>query len=492
MREYRTMDYIQNVLVDPSYLHPVVARTTEAWRARAAVRMQAVRDGRTTNSNRIQALEHTIIERIIELGAFHERTRRRMHAGGAVNTALFSREAEACTRQVVEAVEALSNILERHCQELYTVRVRREELKTESHNAQVLTQTLAAQFEGARGIARVMGRDVEALTIVVQHAQRHADALAAQIAEIRVANSEAQTALELEYGTTHNLSEECMQLQHKLEQTRAQLAEAQDQLRHGQEVAAQVQAAQAQVRAVHAPLQPKASVHVGYCRAVLENVHVKAGAEYLIGTENGPSPLRWMLNVDLGLNNRIRGNGLFAGVSGSTRGVTGSYEMSQLNGKLFHGIKVEGQLPPRLMVYPSLGDVAGIGLLIPMRRDLSFTNALRQGQIALTNRVFDDRKSGLQVQQTLTVKHAPQPTVLEQLPARVRAVDKGYAVEDRKPDVVMVETDQLVQPPTMKVRPTSPNAGTGSTGLSLVLGLAASLLVLGTLFKKFKRNKRTP
>jgi hypothetical protein len=362
----------------------------------------------------------------------------------------------------------------------------REDLKIESHDAQVLAQTLAAQFEGARGIARVKGRDVEALTLVVQHAEREIDTLIRENAELRI-------SLELEEDTTRNLAEDWDEIRQKFDQSQAQLAAVQSQLQQGQAVAPQVQAAQAQVREMHAPLQPKASVRVGYGWAVLENVHVKAGAEYLIGTENGQSPFRWMLNVDLGLNKRIRGNGLFAGVSSSTRGVTGSYEMSQLNGELFHGIKADVQLPPGLMAaYPSLGHAAGIGLLTPVRRDLSPANALRQGQIELTNRVFDARKPGLQVHHTITVKQAPQPTVRELPPARVRASDNGYAFEDRKPDVVVVEPAQLAQPPTAEVRPTSPNAGTGSTGLNLVLGLAASLLVLRTLFKKFKRNKRTP
>jgi len=257
------------------------------------------------------------------------------------------------SQELVEAVEAMSNLLDRYVDAIHTVMTQREDLKIESHDAQVLAQTLAAQFEGARGIARVKGRDVEALTLVVQHAQREIDTLIRENAELRI-------SLELEEDTTRNLAEDWDEIRQKFDQSQAQLAEVQSQLQQGQAVAPQVQAAQTQVREMHAPLQPKASVRVGYGWAVLENVHVKAGAEYLIGTENGQSPFRWMLNVDLGLNKRVRGNGLFAGVSSSTRGVTGSYEMSQLNGELFHGIKADVQLPPGLMAaYPSLGHRGG-------------------------------------------------------------------------------------------------------------------------------------
>ena len=485
MRGYRTMDDIRNILANRAHLPPEVIREDEAWRARAALRVQGVDDLRATGLRRLRVRQETVVQRLVALGQFHERTRNLIHEGGQ-NTARFARESAVRSQELVEAVEAMSNLLDRYVDAIHTVMTQREDLKIESHDAQVLAQTLAAQFEGARGIARVKGRDVEALTLVVQHAQREIDTLIRENAELRI-------SLELEEDTTRNLAEDWDEIRQKFDQSQAQLAEVQSQLQQGQAVAPQVQAAQTQVREMHAPLQPKASVRVGYGWAVLENVHVKAGAEYLIGTENGQSPFRWMLNVDLGLNKRVRGNGLFAGVSSSTRGVTGSYEMSQLNGELFHGIKADVQLPPGLMAaYPSLGHAAGIGLLTPVRRDLSPANALRQGQIELTNRVFDARKPGLQVHHTITVKHAPQPTVRELPPARVRAGDNGYAFEDRKPDVVVVEPAQLAQPPTAEVRPTSPNAGMGSTGLNLVLGLAASLLVLRTLFKKFKRNKRTP
>lgn len=479
------MDDIRNILANRAHLPPEVIREDEAWRARAALRVQGVDDLRATGLRRLRVRQETVVQRLVALGQFHERTRNLIHEGGQ-NTARFARESAVRSQELVEAVEAMSNLLDRYVDAIHTVMTQREDLKIESHDAQVLAQTLAAQFEGARGIARVKGRDVEALTLVVQHAQREIDTLIRENAELRI-------SLELEEDTTRNLAEDWDEIRQKFDQSQAQLAEVQSQLQQGQAVAPQVQAAQTQVREMHAPLQPKASVRVGYGWAVLENVHVKAGAEYLIGTENGQSPFRWMLNVDLGLNKRVRGNGLFAGVSSSTRGVTGSYEMSQLNGELFHGIKADVQLPPGLMAaYPSLGHAAGIGLLTPVRRDLSPANALRQGQIELTNRVFDARKPGLQVHHTITVKHAPQPTVRELPPARVRAGDNGYAFEDRKPDVVVVEPAQLAQPPTAEVRPTSPNAGMGSTGLNLVLGLAASLLVLRTLFKKFKRNKRTP
>jgi len=486
------MDYIRNTLANRSHLHPEVVREDEAWRAHAARRVQGVEDLHATSLRRLRVRQETVVQRLVALSQFHERTRNLIREGGQ-NTARFARESARLSQELVEAVEAMSNLLDRYVDAIHTVMRQREDLKIESHNAQVLAQTLAAQFEGARGIARVKGRDVEALTLVVQHAQREIDALVRENAELRV-------SLELEESATQTVAEDWDEVRQKFDQsqaqlatTQAQLAAAQGQLQQGQAVAPQVQVAQAQVREVHAPLQPKASVRVGYGWAVLENVHVKAGAEYLIGTESGQSPFRWMLNVDLGLNKRIRGNGLFAGVSSSTRGVTGSYEMAQLNGELFHSIKADVQLPPGLMAaYPSLGHAAGIGLLTPVRRDLSPANALRQGQIELTNRVFDARKPGLQVHHTVTVKHAPQPTVRELPPARVRASDNGYAFEDRKPDVVVVEPAQLAQPPTAEVRPTSPNAGTGSTDLNLVLGLAASLLVLRTLFKKFKRNKRTP
>ena len=492
MRGYRTMDYIRNTLANRSHLHPEVVREDEAWRAHAARRVQGVEDLHATGLRRLRVRQETVVQRLVALGQFHERTRNLIREGGQ-NTARFARESARLSQELVEAVEAMSNLLDRYVDAIHTVTRQREDLKIESHNAQVLAQTLAAQFEGARGIARVKGRDVEALTLVVQHAQREIDTLVRENAELRV-------SLELEKSATQTVAEDWDEVRQKFDQSQAQLAATQAQLaavqgqpQQGQAVAPQVQVAQAQVREVHAPLQPKASVRVGYGWAVLENVHVKAGAEYLIGTESGQSPFRWMLNVDLGLNKRIRGNGLFAGVSSSTRGVTGSYEMAQLNGELFHSIKADVQLPPGLMAaYPSLGHAAGIGLLTPVRRDLSPANALRQGQIELTNRVFDARKPGLQVHQTITVKHAPQPTVRELPPARVRASDNGYAFEDRKPDVVVVEPAQLAQPPTAEVRPTSPNAGTGSTDLNLVLGLAASLLVLRTLFKKFKRNKRTP
>ena len=278
------MDDIRNILANRAHLPPEVIREDEAWRARAALRVQGVDDLRATGLRRLRVRQETVVQRLVALGQFHERTRNLIHEGGQ-NTARFARESAVRSQELVEAVEAMSNLLDRYVDAIHTVMTQREDLKIESHDAQVLAQTLAAQFEGARGIARVKGRDVEALTLVVQHAQREIDTLIRENAELCI-------SLELEEDTTRNLAEDWDEIRQKFDQSQAQLAEVQSQLQQGQAVAPQVQAAQTQVREMHAPLQPKASVRVGYGWAVLENVHVKAGAEYLIGTENGQSPFR--------------------------------------------------------------------------------------------------------------------------------------------------------------------------------------------------------
>jgi hypothetical protein len=144
--------------------------------------------------------QETVVQRLMALGQFHERTRNLIREGGQ-NTARFARESARLSQELVEAVEAMSNLLDRYVDAIHTVMRQREDLKIESHDAQLLAQTLAAQFEGARGIARVKGRDVEALTLVVQHAQREIDTLVRENTELRV-------SLELEKSATQTVAED--------------------------------------------------------------------------------------------------------------------------------------------------------------------------------------------------------------------------------------------------------------------------------------------
>lgn len=524
------MDFIQNHLVDRRYLPVQVAREAAAWRARAEERESGARRRHQQRVAEDVALRNAVEENFRDFDAVLT-----LGAREAANNELDGRAFVELARRFTNNIRPNFQRYERRVHSYQTAinvaTTTNQQFRRELNEHLVTIQTLAAQLRGAQAFGKVQARNAEALGIAVQNLYRQRselnglnqslenatratntrnDELYTQLQNTRESLRVAAKCINSYHNTTNKLGDLTMGSLHSrrhshdemlIEQALRKELAAEVRALEEQCAGLQAQLAEAsgrstqdfEAQAGHTPVQPKASIYAGYCKA-LANTHLKVGTEYLVNPENGQAPLRLIANLDMGINDPMRGNGFFAGIKGSAGAVSSEYELSELNNKLFHSIKVEKQLSPALcrkLPLRRANNTIGVNLLTPVNRDLNAIQALRQGQVDVIVRSVGNSQHDLQFQERITLKHIPQPKVKRKQRTELVPLQVRPSSNEPQQDFAVFEPRQLVQTPRGS-QPSSnlTTSSRGSTGLMFVLGLSASVLLISSLTRKFKRNKR--
>lgn len=490
-----TRDIVNNVL-DPRYTPPNVASAYARWQVldqRSEERFQPMQERRTNMDAELMRQGAENVQRLTELLAQGGRD---LAEGNFDGPAVIGQALENSST-LGEIFESQRQLISNYAQTLGIVRDENRRLQSEVQQSRVQIHTLGAQVRGARGVGRVQSVKAETLAHVVNNLNDRYEKLTAshQVLknDMRTAarfidhyKSKAAYSGDMAISfikSTQNLHDEL-----KAEEARNQNLRDQIQILRTQVETLGVEALEGDVLEMQAE-DVKVSVHGGLCKS-FSNAQVRVGAEYLVNPANSePSRFRWISHIDVGVNEPLRKDGVFLGVKGSKQKVSMEYEVAQINNRLFHSLKADHQVSPKILRAinsPVFNDAVGVGILTPVTRSLNPISAFRQAQIALTNRSFAANGIDAQLQQTVTLKHAKPKKVSNQQPvAPVRNVPVASASETVKQDFAQ---RQLVEPP--KQVQASRNSDLASMGVTLMFGVWASLLMAGKLLRKFKKTKR--